>query len=89
MPASIFSSVLLPLPFGPTMPKNSPSATAKVTSRSASLRSYSTRLSGCAKYSLSRARCSCGIQNAFETPTASIAGLDHHARSAKRGASRR
>ena len=79
----------MPLPFGPTTPKNSPSATEKVTSRSASLRSYSTRLSGCAKYSLSRARCSCGIQNVLETPTASIAGPTAHARSAKRGDSRR
>src|SRR5215475_1193867 len=72
MPASTLSSVLLPLPFGPTMPKNSPSPTENVTSRSASFRSYAMRLKGCAKYSFSRARCSCGIQNVFETPTASI-----------------
>ena len=78
----------MPLPFGPTMPKNSPSATENVTSRSASFRSYATRFSGWAKYSLSRARCSCGIRNAFETPTTSIARRGH-ARSANRGASRR
>ena len=40
--------------------------------------------SGCAKYSLSRVRCSCGIQNAFETVRASIAAVGH-ASSAKRG----
>src|SRR5438552_2135986 len=73
MCARILSSVLLPLPLGPTMPRNSPSATEKVTSRSTSCRSYVIRFSGCAKYSLSRARCSCGIRNDFETPTTSIA----------------
>ena len=32
MPARIRSSVLLPLPFGPMTPKNSPSSTEKLTS---------------------------------------------------------
>ena len=35
MPARILSSVLLPLPFGPMMPKNSPVSTEKLTSSSA------------------------------------------------------
>ena len=63
----------MPPPFGPTTPKNSPSATENVTSRSASFRSYATRWSGWTTYSFSRARCSCGIQNDFETPLTSIA----------------
>jgi hypothetical protein len=39
MPARILSSVLLPLPFGPTTPKNSPSSIANETSESATFRS--------------------------------------------------
>ena len=68
MPAKMRSSVLLPLPFGPTTPKNSPASTEKLTSFNASLRSYVVRRNGCRKYSLKYVRCSCGIRNDFETP---------------------
>ena len=43
MPARIFRSVLLPLPFLPTTPKNSPARTSKLTSTSAFWVSYSVR----------------------------------------------
>src|ERR671936_1328433 len=74
MPARIRSNVLFPLPFGPTMPKNSPASTENETSLSASFRSYVVRRNGCRKYSLKYCRCSCGIRNDFETPLTSIAG---------------
>ncbi len=41
MPAATFSRLLLPLPLRPTMPKNSPRSTSKLTPLSASKRSFS------------------------------------------------
>src|ERR1700741_583375 len=73
MLARIFSSVLLPEPFWPTMPKNSPLRTSKETSRSARSWRYSARLKGCVARSFNvSTRCS-GTLNALLTPRASIA----------------
>src|SRR4051795_36109 len=74
MLARIFSSVLLPLPFGPMTPKNSPASTVKVKSCSVGLRSYTEPWNGWRNTSLSVVRCPCGIENVFETCSTSIAG---------------
>src|SRR5215211_1140477 len=73
MPARILSSVLLPLPFGPMTPKNSPGSTAKLTSSSARFCSNVLRRHGWRKCSLNVVRCSCGIENVFVTPATSMA----------------
>src|SRR5215470_4484657 len=73
MPATILRSVLLPLPFAPMIPKNSPGATWKVTSSSACCSSYEARRNGCWKYSFSVVRRSCGSWNVFDTCKTSIA----------------
>ena len=68
----IFSSVLLPEPLRPTIPKNSPWWTSNEMSRSARCSRYSTRRNGCVARSLNEStRCS-GIRNVFSTPRASI-----------------
>src|SRR3954452_3665329 len=70
----ILSSVLLPLPFGPITPKNSPRATENDTSCRASCCSDDVRLNGWRKSSFTVVRRSCGSVKAFETPSTSTAG---------------
>src|SRR5262245_38789161 len=60
MPARHLSSVLLPLPLRPTIPKNSPALTSKLTSFSASSSSYVLDAKGCRARSLSVVYCWCG-----------------------------
>src|SRR5215210_5863323 len=67
MPAMHFSSVLLPLPLRPTMPKNSPGSTSTLTPFSASSVSWPRNLNGCRTRSLSVCDCSCGSLNALLT----------------------
>src|SRR5919197_4038335 len=74
MPARHFSSVDLPEPLRPTMPKNSPRSTAKETSRSARSSSWPARRKGCTARSLSVCTCSRGIRNALETSSTTTAG---------------
>src|SRR5436305_1443256 len=72
MLARIFSSVLLPDPLRPTIPKNSPWWTSNDTSLSARSSRYFSRVNGCVTRSLSVSiRCS-GIRKDLETPRASI-----------------
>ena len=75
MPARHFSSVLLPLPLRPTMPKNSPWRTSKETSRKASSSLWRALARGCRMRSLSVVACWCGIEKVFESEsTATAAG---------------
>src|SRR5919198_2900563 len=74
MPARHFSSVDLPEPLRPTMPKNSPRSTAKETSRSARSSSWPPRRNGGTARSLSVCTCSRGIRNALETSSTTTAG---------------
>src|SRR6478672_4833284 len=68
----IFSSVLLPEPLRPTMPKNSPWWTSKVTSRSAMSCRYSRRRSGCSARSLKLSIGCSGMRKALPTSRTSI-----------------
>src|SRR2546423_3438860 len=68
------SSVLLPDPLRPTMPKNSPCGTANETFLSASSRSWPERLNGWSARSLRVWTCSRGIVNVFDTPSTTTAG---------------
>src|SRR5256886_768085 len=68
------SSVLLPEPLRPTMPKNSPPRTAKETSLRASKRSNPVRRSGWSARSFSVWTCSRGMLNVFDTPSTTTAG---------------
>src|ERR1039458_5772345 len=74
MPAMHFSSVLLPLPLRPTMPKNSPGRTAKEMSFSAYRSSWRERRSGCSARSLSVWLRSSGILKRLWTPSTANAG---------------
>src|ERR1700693_3359645 len=74
MPARHFSSVLLPLPLRPTIPKNSPGATANEMSFSACSCSWRERRSGCSARSLSVWLRSSGILKRLLTPWAASAG---------------
>src|ERR671936_1677340 len=74
MLARHFSSVDLPDPLRPTMPKNSPRSTAKETPCSARSSSCPARRNGCSASSLSVCTCSRGIRNALETSSATTAG---------------
>src|SRR5437764_1826595 len=74
MPAMHLSSVLLPEPFRPTMPKNSPGGTANETSLSASKRSWPARRSGWSARSFSVWICSRGMLKVFDTPSTTTAG---------------
>src|SRR5438874_11630449 len=74
MPAMHLSSVLLPDPFRPTMPKNSPGGTANETSFSASKRSWPARRSGWSARSFSVWICSRGMLKVFDTPSTTTAG---------------
>src|SRR5919197_1264291 len=67
MPARHLSRVDLPLPLRPTIPKNSPLATSKDTSRSAGNCSVPLLRRGCSTRSLSVCVRSCGRRNVFET----------------------
>jgi hypothetical protein len=72
MLAMIFSSVLLPDPLRPTMPKNSPRWTSKDTPRSTCCSRKVVRRNGCTARSLSEStRCS-GTRNVFSTSRTSI-----------------
>ena len=75
MPAMHLSSVLLPDPLRPTIPKNSPRGTANETSLSASKRFDPARLNGCSARSLSVCTCSFGRVNVFETLSTTTAGM--------------
>jgi len=74
MPARHFSKVLLPLPFRPAIPKNSPGATANDTSCSASKVRLLTFLRGCSARSLSVCRISSGTVKVFDTDRAATTG---------------
>ena len=74
MPAISLSSVLLPEPLRPTIPKNSPWSTANETSRTASNSSKLSARNGWSARSLSVCICSCGRRNVFETPSTTMAG---------------
>src|SRR3954447_11676745 len=69
-----FSSVLLPLPLRPTMPKNSPLAISKLTSWTAFSSLYSVERKGCRTRSLSVEYCWWGSRNVLLTPCTEIAG---------------
>jgi hypothetical protein len=68
----IFSSVDLPEPLRPTIPKNSPLWTSKDTSRSAWSVLNSCRVSGFVTRSRSESTRCLGILKAFDTPRTSI-----------------
>src|SRR4051794_26409841 len=72
MDARIFSSVLLPEPLRPTMPKNSPSRTSKLMSRSARSSRCSTRAHGRVTRSLSESIRWSGMRKVLLTPRASM-----------------
>src|SRR3954465_11488782 len=74
MPARHFSSVLLPEPLRPTIPKNSPFGTTNETSSRAWRRSKRARLKGWTARSLSVETFSWGSRKAFETPSTTTAG---------------
>ncbi len=76
MPARTFSSVDLPLPLRPMMPKQVPVATSNETSCSASKRSRPTRRKPLATHSRSVSRFSCGSVKVLVTPETVIAGGD-------------
>src|SRR5215218_4843838 len=65
MPARHFSSVLLPEPLRPTIPKNSPSLIDADTSSSARSSSKVRLWKGCNARSLNVEYCWCGILNDF------------------------
>ena len=69
----ILSSVLLPLPFGPMIPKNSPCCDREAHVVERLLHLVGRAAKGWRKYSLSVVRRSCGSRKAFETPETSIA----------------
>jgi len=69
----IFSSVLLPLPFGPMIPKNSPVSTEKLMSVRACWRSNVLRSNGWRKCSFNVEVASCGNTNDFEIAETSTA----------------
>src|SRR5918996_2005238 len=73
MLASSLSSVVFPHPLRPTIPKNSPSATSKETSRSASRCLYSTRRRGCSARSFTVSTRWVGTRNRFCRSRTSIA----------------
>src|SRR3954469_7328730 len=75
MPAISLSSVLLPEPLRPTIPKNSPCSTWKPTSSTAVNWSNPERRKGCSARSLSVCICSCGRLKCFETPSTTMAGV--------------
>ena len=68
----IFSSVLLPEPLRPTIPRNSPWWTSNETSRSARCSRYSIRRSGCVARSLNESTRWVGMRNVFSTPRTSM-----------------
>src|SRR5918994_6334846 len=72
MLARIFSRVLLPEPFRPTIPKNSPRRRSNEIPRRAWSWRYSMRANGCTARSLNEVMRWLGIRNAFSTPLASI-----------------
>src|SRR5437016_6275791 len=74
MPAMHLSSVLLPDPLRPTMPKNSPGGTANDTPLSASKRSWPVRRKGWSARSFSVWICSRGMLKVFDTPSTTTAG---------------
>ncbi len=75
IPAIIFKRVLLPLPFSPMIPKNSPSSTSKLMSFKASNTSYDSGLNTPVSASNSVVRFSCGIRNDFSSFSTSITGI--------------
>src|SRR5919199_2985237 len=74
MPPRHFSSVLLPEPLRPTIPKNSPGCTENETSRSATMSDPPRRRSGCSARSLSVCTRSLGMKKRFATPSTRTAG---------------
>src|SRR5215212_8191563 len=72
MLARILSSVLLPDPLRPTMPKNSPCRTSKDTPRRACSTRYWGRASGWTTRSLNESMRWIGILKAFSTPSTSM-----------------
>src|SRR3954452_4424923 len=74
MPARHFSSVLLPDPLRPTMPKKSPCSTWKETSRRATRSSALRRRSGCSARSLSVWTRSAGMRKRLPTFSTRTAG---------------
>ncbi len=74
MPAMHFSSVLLPLPLRPTIPKNSPWAMSKLMSWTACSSSYSVLRNGCSTRSLSVEYCWCGSLNVLLAACTETAG---------------
>src|SRR4051794_2233641 len=74
MAAMHFSNVDLPLPLRPTMPKNSPDWTAKLTSLSAGRGVAPWPRKGWSTRSLSVWTRSCGRRKVFETPSTKTAG---------------
>src|SRR5919204_6776317 len=83
-----FSSVLLPLPLLPTTPKNSPSATSKLTSRSAVRGAYERGLNGCSTRSRTVVYFSWGSRNVLLTDRADTATAAVRRASAGRSESR-
>ena len=75
MPAISLSSVLLPEPLRPTMPKNSPCSTENETSRTATNSLNELRRNGCSARSLSVCICSSGRRNRLLTPSTTMAGV--------------
>src|SRR5829696_93017 len=74
MPARSLSSVLLPDPLRPTMPKNSPRSTTKLAWLTASNSSNVPLRNGCNARSLRVCICSWGRRNRFVTPCTTMAG---------------
>src|SRR4051794_32252627 len=74
MPARHFSSVLLPEPLRPTIPKNSPASTVNETSCSASNSDERSLRNGCSARSLSVCIRSVGIWKALPTSLTTTAG---------------
>ena len=68
MPETIFSSVLLPLPFRPIKPRLSPRRSSKLTSSSTCSRSCGRRRNRSSACSRTVSRRTDGIVNVFETP---------------------
>ncbi len=75
MPARHFSSVLLPLPLRPAIPKNSPRRTSKEMSLSALKVSWRVRRSGCSARSLSVCVRSSGTLKVLLIASATIGGV--------------
>src|SRR5919202_5213551 len=74
MPPRHFSSVLLPEPLRPTIPKNSPGWTANDTSRSATMSVPPRRRNGCSARSFSVCTRSLGMKKRLATPSTRTAG---------------